>query len=65
MPTLVVHYEVDDNAVDDVVKGRTAVAANKHGPNPLTCWQRGASTKFLGPATRRRSTTSPMMTTIG
>jgi hypothetical protein len=32
MPTLVVRYEVDDNAVDDVVKGPTAVAANKQGP---------------------------------
>jgi hypothetical protein len=35
MPTLMVRYEIDDNAVDDGSKVETAVAANKHGPNGI------------------------------
>jgi hypothetical protein len=36
MPTLMVRYEIDDNAVDDGSKVETAVAANKHGPNGMS-----------------------------
>ena len=64
-PTLVVRYEVDDNAVDDVVKGRTAVAANEQGPMAsVDLLATGRQHQVPRARDSALVTTSAMMTTI-